>query len=123
MENENEENEEDEMTDVDREKIEKKHRRIKMKMEQFMLEVGEELIDEESIRMVQDKVKKTFKQNGIPYRLSYLKSFKEGIEMGASAIENGKDIFVMFLVSVSRIIADIEKDMNIQVDKATKENK
>lgn len=114
------ENEEEKDDDLTEEKI-ARLRKVKGKMDKFMLEISADLLDEEDKKLAEKKITELLKHQGIPATISYVKAFAEGFQMSMAAMMDDKQTAMMALATIFCFIDRLDTDMKSKVDKAMKE--
>ncbi len=88
---------------------EERYKKIKDRQDQFLADIAEDMLDEETIRGTESTIKTVFKKASIPYTRASLKAFSEGQQIIMAAQHSGGDQVVMGLISATRkIISDLE---------------
>jgi len=119
MDNEHEHDEELDEEEIARRKaITEKYRK---KTNALMAEMAEEMVDEEVQKKIEDKIKDILADQKVPFTLTHMKAFNEGMTLMMSAIGE-REIPAMLFMVTKMIIARKEKAVNEQVEKSTKEN-
>ena len=89
-------------------KEEEKARRAKIhlkKLKALMLEAGRDLIDDEIVESMKEKVQELFKADGLPFTTPNLKAFQTGLGFGMGAEEAlGRQEVITLMIALERII-------------------
>lgn len=117
-----EENEEIEFSEPS-EMSEEKAKRIKDKMEAFMADISNELLDDEDYKKVTKKIFNSLKRAELPATLTYLKAMREGYNLCMGAHGFDKGVAMMILTCMSRLVAEKETDMELKVSKSMNNKK
>lgn len=80
--------------------------KLKKKIDIFMGEIGEDMLDQEAIDLTERKTKELFIKNSIPYTRSSLTAFTQGLEFGLSK-ENS--MIMMIIIAQKSIIRKMSK--------------
>lgn len=95
------------------EKLEKRAKAMKRmdkKVSGLLEELGDEILDEEEIEMVENKIKTIFKDKSILWSTTTLKALNEGIKMVIAANNsNQEEIPFLLMVAISAIIKAKDK--------------
>lgn len=109
---------EEEKENQPREMSEEKAQKIKAKMQAFMADISNDLLEDEDYQEAVKKIMSTLTKRGIPTSLTYLKAYREGYElaMGAHGIDHSTAM--LMLTCISRLVAEKEIDMELKVSKS-----
>lgn len=111
---ENENDEVEKPEDADR------YRKMKDKIDKFMIDVSGDMLDESTLKAAENKITRTLKMHGIPANASYVKAFSEGFQM-CMAIGSDAGLMIPALASIQAFVGKLDRRMKTQVDKSIKE--
>lgn len=95
-----------------------KAKRFAKKMENFMAEVAEDMLDEEGYSLTKKNIYERIQDIGIPVTAASLKSFYEGFTLGMATSHEDMQLAMLIMVAVRKMIAEKTKGMDEIINKS-----
>lgn len=102
-------------------KSEEKFLKIKGKMDAFMVEIGEDVLDEEILNKTKDHTLKLFQRNGIRFSRETLGAFIEGATLVLGS-QSDHQTMIQVIMAQKVILKKMQDQIKEQVDKAMQTN-
>lgn len=104
---------------IDDEEKDKKHDRIRRKLDNLLEEVAEDMLDQEARDKIEEQMKDMFAKASIPFTIMSLKAAYEGISLGAAAMNSGDGSVLMPLIAwMKYTIKKKERELSNKADQA-----
>lgn len=96
---------------------------LRERMEKMVHEITDNLIGQGPIDTLEASIQGKFKKKGIPFSVSTLKAYREGVHfMGMAGMDGDKQMIAMLAMTVEKLVAQHEKRFKEHVKKTNIQN-